>query len=1030
MAEGSRETTDSSSSSPDFEGDDEESKEPAEAEPAKRRKTEDRDSDKAPEGGDAKTEKDQRDTDPPGEATAPASSAPSAVKEEVEDSAPWVPERVQKALEKSSTFDEFRKNRPFRYLHLFSGERDQLGISIKEEAKRARLEVYVESLDRKKDSELNLASHVVYDEIDKSVSAGEWDGYHSGFPCSSFSRVRWREAPYGAQPVRSAEQIYGLRGNTKEQQKEADEGTLMAVRSAWLHQHQVESFKRRSVPEISTLENPPGHEQSGSAWDLPELQAVVQASTLDWQAGEPHFFGKGMQMPTVGTTCTTGGETQHGGSRGLPRRAHCTDCQEDCRIMETHPELEWLRYQMKEKTNKINELQIKWLENEERRRKRVYDEAEPSNVNPLSKDPKSRKVTTKATEAKESETENMPSSSAGPSKKLTREEENDFAIGGMRNPAISVSRLHQVANVGRQIHEAWLDFVTEHPEALKAAEDYGSKEAKLLEDVTHMWRQRLETLLDMKEPDGITLREEVEFKPPLHGSLWDAWRVASRDPEQFIGQWAREGVPLGMECEVPPSGIFPSVEAEDPLDTQMDMTSVDSMKNYESVESQKDEAEVEIDRYIECGFCKILPLEEIHKRFPKGTASKLALIIKQKPDGSTKRRIVIDMKRSQGNNRAKVTERIVLPRAQDIVNSLRVMRAREHELKEEKTTSVLKGSRSFEEAAIEFMLIDLQDAFCHFGVHPKELRHCVSPGLHSGTGILWTAMLFGYKAAPLVMSRLSATVGRLVQSLFHPAAGQVQVYIDDVALIVRGTRHLRNMHLAKVLYVLAAFGVRVAMQKGERGRWVQWIGTTFELQPHKLILGTPRKMIMEIKETLAAWENKGMIPTKDLRSFLGKLAWVAGIVPRLRWTVATMYAVLTKTIQDERLEAARAQKRPDTRPKFGLVATKRMGTALPWLRAAFETPERMLIRHEPLVLKDPVWGIVTDASPRGLGGLIIHRVGTEWNILEAFEAPMTPDHAAALEIEFQQASGQAVLEGLAVLRALQIWSRRASGGPL
>ena len=76
--------------------------------------------------------------------------------------------------------------------------------------------------------------------------------------------------------------------------------------------------------------------------------------------------------------------------------------------------------------------------------------------------------------------------------------------------------------------------------------------------------------------------------------------------------------------------------------------------------------------------------------------------------------------------------------------------------------------------------VDLQDAFCHFGVHPDELRHCISPGLESGTGILWVAMLFGFKAAPLVMGRLSAAVEWLVQSLFHPASGQVQVCIDDV----------------------------------------------------------------------------------------------------------------------------------------------------------------------------------------------------------------------------------------------------------
>ena len=77
------------------------------------------------------------------------------------------------------------------------------------------------------------------------------------------------------QYVRSAAHIYGLPGNTPMQQKEADEGTLMATRSAWLHQKQIETCKRRAVPEVSTVENPPGAENTGSAWNVPEVKAVI-----------------------------------------------------------------------------------------------------------------------------------------------------------------------------------------------------------------------------------------------------------------------------------------------------------------------------------------------------------------------------------------------------------------------------------------------------------------------------------------------------------------------------------------------------------------------------------------------------------------------------------------------------------------------------------------------------------------------------------------------------------------------------------
>ena len=273
------------------------------------------------------------------------------------------------------------------------------------------------------------------------------------------------------------------------------------------------------------------------------------------------------------------------------------------------------------------------------------------------------------------------------------------------------------------------------------------------------------------------------------------------------------------------------------------------------------------------------------------------------------------------------------------------------------------------------------------------------------------------------MGRLSAAIGRLVQSLFHPAAGQCQVYIDDVALMIRGSKELRNLQLAKFLYVLAAFGVQIS--KSEASKRVTWIGTTFQLHPNEVILGTPRKLVLEIQETLATWTGKGMIATRELRSFLGKLAWVSGIIPRLKWMVSALYAVLTKAFKEEASEEDRARKRPhDQGPKLGVVAVKRLGTTLPWLKTMFDNPDDLLIRQESLNEVEPNWGIVTDASPRGIGGMLIHNVNEEWHIVEEFEAPVQAHQATALEIQFMEASGQAVLEGLAVLRALQLWATK------
>ena len=894
----------------------------------------------------------------PGEEAGPVTASSS--REAHSATRPWDPDRVKRALEKSKNFDEFRQNRPFRYLHLFSGERDQLSISLKKAAEKARLEIYVDSLDRKKDKEINLAAPATYDEIDKSVEEGDWDGYHSGFPCGSFSRVQWRDTDHGPGPVRSAAHIYGLPGNTVRQQREADERTLMATRAAWLHRKQTDSFRRRALPETSTMENPPGAVNTGSAWDLPELKqvldetnsSVAEFNTCAYQSQQKRrwykpakWAGNLESLATLAKVCRCPEWVTHVPLIGKSATEAAGAYPEA--LADAVAAKEWLRYQMSVKSSEVNELQMKWLDNEDERRKHIYEETKPIIADSITQE-KKRKVPSKANAEEELVT---ASSSVGPTKKRTREEQNDFAIGSMRNPAMSVARLHQVKKVGEQIDQAWRSFVTDFPQTIDLARDYGSREAKFDDKVLRNWTARLEGLLEVNEQEGITLKDNTEFRSPLNSFLWDAWRMKARDPEQYLGQWAREGVPLGMDQPIPDSTIFPPVEPDEVLEERTDMRVLSNLKNYESVETQKQEAAIEIDRYVKKGFCKVVALEEMHKKYPTGTASRLVLIVKQKPDGSTKRRIVIDMRRSQGNDRATVTERIVLPRPQDVVNQLRVMRKRETELPGvESQRSALKTSSRFANSEVEFVLIDLQDALCHFGLHPTELKHAVSPGLENWTGIVWCAMLFGFKRAPLIMGRLSAAIGRLLQSTFHPASGQVQIYIGDVLLTIRGPEEERNLQVSKVLYLLAAFGVQVATHKGERGRRVQWIGTTMELTSHHILIGTPPKMIEEIKTTMANWDDKRMVPIKEPRSFAGRLSWVAGIVPRLRWTVTSVYAVLTAAIEEEATEKQRAQKRQgDRRPKMGLVAVKRLGTVIPWLKAVFEVSDIMFIRKEKLI---------------------------------------------------------------------------------
>ena len=632
-------------------------------------------------------------------------------------------------------------------------------------------------------------------------------------------------------------------------------------------------------------------------------------------------------------------------------------------------QLEWWRHMLATQSERVSELQRKWIQNEDKRTERIYGEKNSRRMLPL----------TKTLDDADLEQDLGPPSHGADSKKRKREADNAHYLGGMRNPSVVVLRLQMVKAVGLRIRRRWEAFVEKWPRARNVGEKYGTPEAKVHKETLEMWQQELHDELKARRGDGLRLRENVEFVSPLNADLSDAWGRESRDPERFIGQWAREGAPLGMEKPIDPSnGIYPPSNAggERLEEEAAELTEMRGLRNYLSMEEQAEDAEIEIDRYLQLGFVKKVPWAELEARHGRGTVSRLALIVKEKPDGSKKRRVIIDLRRSNGNARSRVEERIVLPRAVDVLAMTRDLARNTPKLAAAEAEAAVPAWRMSkpEEVATEFILLDMKDAFCHFPIHPAELRHCISPGLDDKTGLMWVAMLFGFAGAPLVMGRLSAAVGRLIASLFNTAELQDQVYVDDVFLASQGSRQARNNHVSLVIYTLRAFGVNLSLAKGERGVRVTWIGTVFEIQDEALVIAAPEKLIKEIAEQLETWQGAGMIPQKTARKLAGKLSWLAGILPRLRWAVSSLYGAIGAAEAEDRTgqEARRATTRDkDRRVKEGLVPVKRFGAALPWLKAALTDMDGIMRREEPLKPKASQWLIVTDACPFGLGAILV-----------------------------------------------------------
>ena len=955
-----------------------------------------------------------------------------------------VSKRVELCLEKCQSYAEFKEERHFKFLHLFAGPRDVLAEALRDECEKEGLKVVVESYDKLIDASHDLLAERPFTDILKKAKEGDYDGGHAGFPCGSFSRARYNLEGEGPKPVRSGAEIYGLATNSRAQQQEADRGTVMAVRSAMIINEVIQSQRRRAVPSVGTLENPPGSEtgEEGPAWALPELMSFERdlgtttalfntcayQTKLRYKWFKPgRFTGCLADLDRLSKKCTCPGWSRHQALIGKNMTSRAAEYPEELckayaalvvKTFKTTIQMEWWRSVLRKKKEEVSDAQLRWLASKAKR------QLPPVTTQDLSA---SRRVWM---------ADNVDASegpSDGPSKKKRREGENEHYVGGMRNPAKAVSRLSKLAETGKDIRRLWTRFLREYPQAVETAEEYGSENCQLKENVLKAWTDCIEHFLKVKEFDEVVLRPPERFTSPLNAKLLEAWRKHSGDPEMDLVSWIRSGAPLGMAENIPYCNIFPMTEGnEGEFESMPEMEAQLGAENYKSFVEEPEHAYAEVQRYLQKGFCIELSEEEVRQQFPVGTVSKLALIIKTKEDGTIKRRVIIDLLRSGGNSRCRIRERIVLPRIQDVLDSLRYLR-------ENRFGLILRAQKEDWDDQdqcdeVELVSADLSDAYCHLAVHENELGNCVAPSVNPGKYLVFVAMLFGFKGAPLIMGRFAATLARLLQSLVPADEMQSQLYMDDPLWMLQGPRWRRRENLALILYMCGALGVKLQFRKGFRGTDAVWIGVRMELKLAEdvVILSIPPKMMNEVKTTLESWQNKGMVALREVRAVTGKLSWICGIIVGARWCVNILYAVIAQTLADAEKEQDRATRRDDTRPKPFMVAVHRIELPRQWFIAMFEKPDRFALRREGLREVPAQFALITDASPRGVGAILadIDRKSRAIIPLEALEIPFTEEYAKWMSIPWDDPAGQGPLEAWAILMAIKKWKHRIKGHSL
>ena len=827
-----------------------------------------------------------------------------------------------------------------------------------------------------------------------------------------------------------------------------------------------------------TVENPPpsDHDQHCSAWELPEVHSAVEK--LDWtkvaftschfqrrvelgkRTFKPQMFaGSLLGIRSLAGTCPCG-KADHipvvGKARSV-ESGHYSDelCEAYAELVIHHfrrlATAEFYAKREADLKKEVDELRRKSAKRErspspagnaeEPRAKTKEEEAEQAKAESTATSkskarPKEEDEYTYEYETEDDEDTKVPmktekddpkeakawiggSGNYGMLKESKAKENNPANLnylGGMRNPTETVEGMPSSLNLGLRIFAAWERFVSRNPRAVETSSTYGTADCKMDKPTVEKWKAELRKLVGSQGKPTVDLQSRWRYKSPLDADLIRAWTRKSGDPDTDLADWVEKGTPLGVNLDIEPKGVFPPSDKEGEPEVMMDASlqiARGSLTNYTSIADNMEDAKEEIQRLLDLGYVMKVSKEQVDQHFSQGTISKLAIIVKTRPDGSCKRRLIIDLRRSGGNSKARLREKIVLPRAMDAVAMVRSL----HKLHQQVTVEEQKARWTRE----------LTDAFPHLPVHEKELEHTLTPDVEGDGYLLFRALLFGFRTAPLLWSRMAAWTSRVLQACLPHDEAQHQTYLDDSLWALQGTLARRNVILSFVLYTMAAIGFKLSVGKGERGSAVTWAGVEFKLLSDREVLVTlPEKFIADLQGRIKEWEGRGMAPMAELRTVTGKLSWLSGVLPRTKWILRVFYAVMADREAEVKSgkEAVRRDNRTDQRNKDGLFVVKRLEGArlalTQYLNVAKERPSRKIA----LTARDKAKvNIITDASPEGLGAVLV----INDQVIDTVASPVTEFDAKALGFELGSSSSQGVVEALAIIMALHHWGAKLAG---
>ena len=194
-------------------------------------------------------------------------------------------------------------------------------------------------------------------------------------------------------------------------------------------------------------------------------------------------------------------------------------------------------------------------------------------------------------------------------------------------------------------------------------------------------------------------------------------------------------------------------------------------------------------------------------------------------DGTTKVRLLTDLRRSGGNGGVELPERVVLPRISDFTNSILDLMFCDSETVEVQQRKGVGHDLSY---------VDVEDVFHTLAIREQD-RGVMAICTYEDSAV-FRRLRCGMAAALLVWCRVSAAAARLGEACFLPNELRMQIFVDDQAIVTRGTQELRAWRTGSVVVLVRS---RFHFQRAQGASWLlcvlDWCPSDFNEAKGKVV---------------------------------------------------------------------------------------------------------------------------------------------------------------------------------------------------